>query len=255
MYCRLLFFTLVLCALYFCSSHLWLDLSTLLFCWSDRCAFKLSLPTPQSRSQVMADNNVWVSAWFPHPFRLNEMVQACRKEERQGTTDVSGAVVSPPPGSTLGGVSGDVKNDYNVTPPVTVPWALASSFSPAIGLDWESSSNEKGPYQPGQPDGHCQSTNGASKSPAPPPPPDRSSTPPTPPVRLPSDVDDSLGGFRAVGCPTRLCIDYREDDGNWFDACRVHQSSPTIREATLQAHVCSGHASSAPLYAVSAAYW
>ena len=41
----------------------------------------------------MADNHVWVSAYFPHPFRLNQVVHASWRAERQG-----GAGASPPPG-------------------------------------------------------------------------------------------------------------------------------------------------------------
>ena len=45
-------------------------------CCSDRCAFELSLPIPQSKSQNMADNNVWVPVWEPHSFGPNEILQA-----------------------------------------------------------------------------------------------------------------------------------------------------------------------------------
>ena len=38
-------------------------------------------------------NDVWVSAYFPHPLRLNQVVHASWREERQG-----GASASPPPG-------------------------------------------------------------------------------------------------------------------------------------------------------------
>ena len=64
----------------------WLGYLTLAQCCFDRCICKLLLAISQSRSQAMADNNVWVSAWFPHSFRPNELVQAYRKEERQGAT-------------------------------------------------------------------------------------------------------------------------------------------------------------------------
>ena len=98
----------------------------------------------------MSGTNVWVSAWFPHPFQPNELVQAYGKEERQDATEV----VSPPPGSTPGVTSGDTKNDDNVATTVTIS---STTTAQCIGLDWESSSNEEGPYQPAQPNGQGQS--------------------------------------------------------------------------------------------------
>ena len=74
----------VRCALYFCPHHLWLDLLTPARCCSNRCAFRLSLPILQSRSQATADNNVSVSAWIPHPFRRDEQVQAYWKGGARG---------------------------------------------------------------------------------------------------------------------------------------------------------------------------
>ena len=47
--------------------------------------FKVSLPTPPLFSSAMADAYMWVSAYIPHPVRLNEVVQMFWKEERQGS--------------------------------------------------------------------------------------------------------------------------------------------------------------------------
>ena len=134
---------------------------------------------------------------------------------------------------------------------VTVSSAAASSRSPTecVALDWDSSSNQDGPNQPGQLQGAMQSSPWDSSIPAPLPPPNRSCTPTTPPVCLPlgikspvaSDADDGLVGFKSVDCPRRPLADvfslHKEDDRNWVDAWRVQQSSLTSRQETLLAHL------------------
>ena len=74
--------------------------------------------------------------------------------------------------------------------------------------------------------------------------------PTTPPVTLPpgfqsptvSDAESSSSGFRTFDCPMRLRVDdafacYREDDRDWMDAWRTHQSCSASRHATLISHL------------------
>ena len=125
------------------------------------------------------------------------------KEERQGTTGVWGAGVSPPPGSTPGAVSGDLQNEDNVTPTATGTAAASSSRDKCGGLEWDSSSGDDGTYQAAR---RRSVHPWVSNTPALPPPPDRSCTP-TPPVCLhlgikspvASDADDGLAGFCSSG--------------------------------------------------------
>ena len=92
-------------------------------------------------------NDVWVSAYFPHPLRLNHVVHASWREERQG-----GAGASPPPGflpvTTIGpdgaaptasaaaetgsrrwGSSSD-EDEYHSSKRVPAPWISTSSPPP-----------------------------------------------------------------------------------------------------------------------------
>ena len=138
---------------------------------SHRGAFKLSLPIPLSVSLTMADAYVWVFAYFPHPFRPNQVIQAFWKEERQGSAEAWRAGVSPPPGCTPDTASSETKQDATGSSAVPVFSTAAPSRSPTkcIGLDWDSSSGDDGTYQVSSP----------------PPPPDRSCTPTTTSVCLP----------------------------------------------------------------------
>ena len=141
---------------------------------------ELSLPAPPLESLAMADAYVWVSAYFPHPFRPNEVVQAFWKEERQGSTGAWRAGVSPPLGCVPDCASGEVKPDAAVSSAI----APARSHTKCVGLDWDSSSGDDGMYQVSKSNSQCQSTPWVPSSPPPPLPPDRSA-PLTAPVSLP----------------------------------------------------------------------
>ena len=57
-----------------------------------------------------------------------------------------------------------------------------------------------------------------------------------------SDADGSLTSFRRVDCPSMLRTDVafsscREDDRDWSDAWRYHQSCSSSRRATLISHL------------------
>ena len=234
MFCWVLFFH-VFCALSFRSSHLGSVIERLRsVVWT---AVSLSSLCP-SRSREAWPWQETVCGYLLGSYTIFGRTNWCRLAGRRSVR-------------ALPAVSGEVKNDGTVTTAVAVSSAAELSKTPAkcVGLHWESSPNEEGP-----PHRQLQSAPWITSSLAPPPPPDRSSTPMTPPVRLPpgiqsplaSDADDSLAGVRAVDCPMRLRIDdvfscYREDDSDWFDAWRHHQSSPAIRELTLKAHLYPRH--------------
>ena len=172
-------------------------------CCSDRCAFKLFLPIPLSRSLAMADANVWVSVYFPHT-RFGQM-RWCKRSGRKNARAAQGrgepasrhslAVLQRQPPAT------------RRTRPLLLRPLLSLRPRRHRGLLPNSSAwigtlrpTKDGPYQPGQPQGQSQSSPWVSSSPAPQPPPDRSCTPTTPPVCLPHgikspvacDADDGL---------------------------------------------------------------
>ena len=126
----------------------------------------VSLPIPLSVSLTMADAYVWVSAYFPHTFLSNAVMQAFWKEERQGSAGAWGAGVSPPPGCTPDTASGETKQDATASAAVIVSSAAAPrSPSKCIGLDCDSSSGDHGTYQVSKPNGQCQSTPWVPSSP------------------------------------------------------------------------------------------
>ena len=192
--------------------------------------------SPSSRLQ-MSEAFLWVSAYFTHPFRRNDVVQAYWKEERQQRV---WELVSPPAVSLMLPCLG--RGQGRLRCPSSRHGVSCSWWYRVLRLRHQMCWLGLGLIIRQQP--RLASTFGFE-----PPPPD-SRMPSTPPVSLPpgfrspsaSDADSTFAGFRSFDCPLRLRVEdafscYREDDSDWVDAWCVQLSCLVSRHATLVAHL------------------